>query len=44
MAVREQTSFIITAEGLVTISLKSNTDMAGVKRQGTEIDANNVIT
>jgi hypothetical protein len=43
MAVREQTSFIITAKRLVTIGFKGNTDMARVKRQGTEIDANNVI-
>jgi hypothetical protein len=43
IAVKEQTSFIITAERPVTISLKSNADMARVKRQGTEIDANNVI-
>jgi hypothetical protein len=44
MAVREQTSFIITAERLVTVGLKGNADIARVKRQGTEINANNVIT
>jgi hypothetical protein len=43
MAIREQTGFIITTERPVTIGLKSNTDMARVKRQGTEIDINNVI-
>jgi hypothetical protein len=43
IAVRERTSFTITTEGPVTIGLEDNADMARVKRQGTEIDANNVI-
>jgi hypothetical protein len=43
IVVREQTSFIITTKGPVTISLKNNTDIAKVKRRGTEINANNVI-
>jgi hypothetical protein len=41
--VREQTGFIITIKRPVTIDLKDNTDIARVKRQGTEIDVNNVI-
>jgi hypothetical protein len=43
IAVKERTGFIITIERLVTISLKGNTDIARVKRQGTEINANNII-
>jgi hypothetical protein len=43
IAVRERTSFIITVEELVTIGFKGNTDIAGVKRQRTEINVNNVI-
>jgi hypothetical protein len=43
IAIREQTSFIITAERPVTIGLKGNADIARVKRQRTEINANNVI-
>jgi hypothetical protein len=43
IAVREQTSFIITTKRPVTISLKDNTNIARVKRQGTKINANNII-
>jgi hypothetical protein len=43
ITVKEQTSFTITIKRLITIGLKSNADIAKVKRQRTEIDANNVI-
>jgi hypothetical protein len=43
IAVRERTGFTIITEKLVTISLKDNTNIAEVKRQGIRINANNVI-